>query len=111
MRAVKSHSPVNREGETELGYWFSGAALGASSVQLLGFFQPVAVSLDVDDLGAMDEAVDEGDDAGRMGKDLAPFGEGLVGAEEDGLVGVVAACDDLEEEVGVAVVVRKIANL
>lgn len=38
------------------------------------------------------------------GKNLAPFGEGLVGAQEQGQVGVVAPGDDLEEEVSIAAV-------
>ena len=59
----------------------------------------------------MDEAVDEGDDAGGVWKDLAPFGEGLVGAEQYAAVCIVATCDDLEEEVGVAAVVREVADL
>jgi hypothetical protein len=88
-----------------------GAATGsAGSVELLGFFEAVAFGVDVDDLGAMDEAVDERDDAGGVGEDLAPLGKGLVGAEEDGLLGVVTPGDDLEE-VGVAAVVREVADV
>jgi hypothetical protein len=81
------------------------AALGAGGAELFGFLEAVALGFDFDDLGAVDEAVDEGDDAGGVGEDLAPFGEGLVGAEEQRSVGVVATSDDLEQEVGVAAVV------
>ena len=42
------------------------AALGARSVEA------VAVGLDVDDLGAVNEAVDERHDARGVGKDLTP---------------------------------------
>ena len=50
--------------------------------------------------GAVDEAVDEGDDAGGGGEHVGPFGEGFVGGEHGQLE--VAAGDELEEEVGVA---------
>jgi hypothetical protein len=53
--------------------------LSASSGFFLGFLEPVGVSLDGDDLTAVDESVDEGDDGGCVGKDLVPLGEGLVG--------------------------------
>jgi len=59
----------------------------------------------------VDEAVDERDGAGGVWKDFGPLAEGLVGAEHDGLLGVVAARDDFEEEVGVAVAVREVADL
>jgi hypothetical protein len=52
----------------------------------------------------VDQAVDEGDDAGGVGKDLVPFGEGLVGAEQNGFGCVVSPGNDLEEEVGIAAV-------
>ena len=57
-------------------------ALSASGGELLGLLEAVAVGFDVDHLGAVDEAIDEGDDAGGVGEDLAPFGERLVGAQE-----------------------------
>jgi hypothetical protein len=78
---------------------------------LLGFLEAVAVAVDFENLGAMDEAVDEGDGAGGMREDLGPVVEGLVGAEQDGLGGVVATGDDLEEEVGVAAAVGEVADL
>ncbi len=72
---------------------------------LLGFLEAVAVGLDVDDLGTVNEPVDERDDAGGVGKDLAPASESLVGAEQERLLRFVATCDDLEQEIGVAAVV------
>jgi hypothetical protein len=89
----------------------AAAVLGSGGAELLGLLEAVAVGLDVDDLGAVDESVDEGDDAGSVREDFAPLRESLVGAEEDGLVSVVAAGDDLEEEVGVATVVGEVADL
>jgi hypothetical protein len=47
---------------------------------------------------------------GGGGKDLVPLGKGLVGGDEDGL-GVVAAGDELKEQVGVAVVIGEVADL
>src|SRR5258705_6601744 len=41
----------------------------------LGRLEPVALCFDVDDLGAMDEPVDEGHDAGRVREDLARLGK------------------------------------
>ena len=58
----------------------------------------------------MDEAVDEGDHTGGGGEHVGPFGEGFVGGDENRLC-EVAACDDLEEEVGVSVVVVEIPHL
>ena len=84
---------------------FSASPFGACGGELLGLFETVAIGLDIDDLGAVDEAIDEGDHAGGVGEDLVPFGEGLVGAKQDGLSCVVAPSDDLEEEVGIAAVV------
>ena len=59
----------------------------------------------------MNEAIDERDDAGGVREHLAPLREGLVGAEQDWLLSVVAPRDDLEEQVGVAAVVGKVADL
>jgi hypothetical protein len=98
-------------GEVGSGSWgFLGSPLGAGGGERLGLLEAVAVGLDVDDLGAMDEAVDEGVDAGGVGEDPVPLGEGLVGAEQDGLAGVVAAGDDLEEEIGIATVVGQVRS-
>ena len=58
----------------------------------------------------MDEAVDEGDDAGGGGEHVGPFREGFVGRDEDGRSEVPAG-DDLEEEVGIAVVVVEVSDL
>lgn len=93
------------------GTWllFAGGGLGGGA--FLGFLEAVAVAVDLDDLGAVDEAVDQGDGAGRMGEHLGPLGESLVGADEDGALCLVASSDDLEEEVGIAVVVGEVPDL
>ena len=43
--------------------------LARAAVKLLGLFEAVAVGFDVDDLGAVDEAIDQPDDAGGVRKD------------------------------------------
>lgn len=51
-----------------------GDVLGLFGVgALLGFLEPVAFALDLDDLGPMHESIDEGDGASSVGKDVAPF--------------------------------------
>ena len=58
----------------------------------------------------MHEAVDEGDDARGVGEHLVPFSEGLVGGEHD-RAALIATRDDLEEQVGIAVVVGQVSHL
>ena len=72
------------------------ALLDAGGAQLLGFLEPVALGIELDHLGPVHEPVDERDDAGGVRDDLAPVGEGLVRAEQDRLLRVVATSDDLE---------------
>jgi hypothetical protein len=50
------------------------------------FLGAVGFALDTDDLGAMNKAVDEGDDAGGVGEDLLPVGEGSIGGDQRALV-------------------------
>jgi hypothetical protein len=58
----------------------------------------------------MDDVFNQRDDASDVRKDLAPFREGFVGAEQDGLSGVVASSDNLEEEIRVSAVVSQVAD-
>jgi hypothetical protein len=41
----------------------------------VGFLEAVGFPIDGEDLGVVDEPVDQGDDAGGVWEDLAPFGE------------------------------------
>ena len=84
--------------------------VSALSRTFLGLLEAVGVALDGDDLGVVEQAVDEGNDAGGTGEDLAPFGEGAVGGNQGGLL-FVAAADEFEQQVGVAVGVGEIADL
>ena len=55
----------------------------------------------------MAQAVDEGDDAGGAGEDAAPVGEGAIGGDDRRDL-LIATIDDLEEQVGRAVVVGEV---
>ena len=58
----------------------------------------------------MHEPIDEGDHAGGIGEDLVPFAEGFVRGQNDAAVQLIAAGDDLEEQVGITGVVGEIAR-
>ena len=58
----------------------------------------------------MHEPVDQRDDAGGVGKDLAPFTERFVGRQNGGAV-LIPASDDLEQKIGIARVVRQVPDL
>jgi hypothetical protein len=92
---------VKVTGEQTESMFLRAALLDSGGVQLLGLIEAVAFGVNLDDLCPMDETVDESDHAGGVREDLAPFGQCLVGTEEQRSVGVVASCDDLEQEVGV----------
>ena len=58
------------------------AALGAALLlAFLGLLAAPGLAVDGDDLGVVDEAVDQGDDAGGVGEGLAPLREGPVGGD------------------------------
>src|SRR5262245_50610472 len=58
----------------------------------------------------VDEAIDEGDNTGGVGEHLVPFGKGTVGGDEGARL-LIAARDELEEEVGMAVGIGEVADL
>jgi hypothetical protein len=66
---------------------------------LLGLAGPVALALDGDDVGVVDDAIDEGGGARRVGEDGGPVAEGEIRGEDEALL-LIATADDLEEEVG-----------
>ena len=76
----------------------------------LGLFESIAGAFQGDEFGAVDEAVDEGDDTGGVGEDVVPFPERFIGSEDNGPV-LISPGDDREEEVGVAGVVGEVAEL
>lgn len=77
---------------------------------LAGLFVAIGFALEGDDLGVMDETIDERDDAGGVGEDLRPVRERAVGSDQ-GAAGFVAAVDQFEEQIGMAVRIGQVANL
>src|SRR3954467_6259386 len=75
----------------------SGALVGAFA----GFLEPVGFAFDGDDLGVGEEPVDQRDDAGGIGENLAPLGKGAVGGDHRAS-GLVAAGDQFEHQIGLA---------
>ena len=72
----------------------TGSSFGAVSLPcpLFGafarFLQTIGLAFDGDDLGVVDQAIDERDHASSVGKDLAPLGERSVGGHQGaGLLG------------------------
>ena len=68
------------------------------------------VGVDIDGVAVLSEAVDEGDDAGGAGEDGAPLLEGEIRGDDRRAV-LMAAADDVIEEVGGAVIAWEIAKL
>ena len=59
----------------------------------------------------MHETVDECYDASGVGEDLIPFAEGFVGCQHEWTAQLIAARDDLEEQIRVASVVGEVSDL
>jgi hypothetical protein len=82
--------------------------LGGSSFLIVGhfgltrlafFFEAETFSADIDDRGAMQQAVEGGTgEHGVIGEDLAPLAESLVAGQRDRLRALVALADDLEQQ-------------
>ena len=65
-------------------------------------FEPIGFGVDGDDLGMMDEAINERGDAGGVREDVPPIGEGTICGDECALL-LIAAADEFEEQIGMAV--------
>ena len=59
----------------------------------------------------MHETVDECYDASGVGEDLIPFAEGFVGCQDERTAQLIAARDDLEEQIRIASIVSEISDL
>jgi hypothetical protein len=57
--------------------------VGRGDAAEVAVFEPVAVSLQADDFGVVDEAVDHGCGDDVVAEDLAPAAEGLVGGDDE----------------------------
>src|SRR2546422_7680407 len=88
--------------------WSGGRPRGPT--RGLGDAASIALALDGEDLGVMDDAIDERGGRGGVGEDRRPLAERQVGGEHEALA-FVAAADDLKEEVGGPRVVGQVADL
>jgi hypothetical protein len=75
----------------------------------LRLLELVRLALDVDDVGVVRQPVDQGDDASGVGEHVGPLAKRAVGADQRRTF-LVAQRDDLEEQVGVGVVVAEVAQ-
>ena len=93
---------------------FPGRAFRPRGTLLLGeggsLLGAVRLALELDDLDAVAEAVDHRRDAGRSLEDLVPLGEGFVGGDDRGDLGIVAARDNLVEQVREVAVVPEVSE-
>lgn len=60
---------------------------------------PVAFDVELEDGRVMNQAIDRGEGHGRIGKDLVPLAEGLVGGDQDRAV-FIACADEFEQDTG-----------
>src|SRR5439155_11036060 len=86
----------------------AGGIAGRFAIRL-GLPTPVAVSVDRDDVRMVHDAVDQRGDGRGVGEDAGPFAERQVGGEGE-TPSLVAATDDLEEQIGGAGVVGQIPD-
>ena len=106
MKIVKIGRFENR-GRSEVNP--KGKARGLSGLEAI--FHAIACAFDQDDFGVMKEAVEDGGGNGAITvKDSWPLLEGFVGGEHDGAA-LVALADNLEQEIGPALVYGEVAEL
>jgi hypothetical protein len=72
--------------------------------------ESIAGALDLDDLGVVEQAIEQGGGDDLVAEDVAPFAEAAVGGEDHGAA-LVAGVDELEEQVGAAGGDRQVADL
>ena len=77
---------------------------------LLGLLAPVGLTLDREYFRVMDQAIDHGHHTTGVRKHLRPLRERLVGRNQ-GTPLLVAAVDQLEEQIGMTIRVGKVADL
>lgn len=92
-------------------WWFWWVVGGGYEAGLAFFAQAVAFAFDVEDGGAVQEAVEGGaGHDGITGEDVRPFGEGFVGSHDGGGVLFVTMADDLEEHGGAGLIEAEVAD-
>src|SRR4029077_1755465 len=72
--------------------------------------ESIAGALDLDDLGVVEQAIEQGGGDDLDAEDVAPFAEAAVGGEDHGAA-LVAGIDELEEQVGAAGGDRQVSDL
>lgn len=83
---------------------------GGGDAAEVAVLEPVAVALEGDDLGVVDEAVDHGRGDHVVAEDLSPAAEDLV-AGHDQTRAFISGRNQLEEQVGGFVLERDVADL
>ena len=78
--------------------------------KFLAFFQPVGLTLDVNDGAVMQDTIQDGGGNGDVGKDFVPLGESLIRGEYGGGF-LIPPGNELKEQVRALNVQRKIADL
>lgn len=69
----------------------------------------IGLALDRNDLGMMNQTVDERDHASGIGKHLRPFTERLIRGYQRALL-LVAAADELEEQIRMAIRIGQVPD-
>ena len=69
---------------------------------LAGLFSAVGLAVDDDDFSVVNEAINQSDNTGSIGEDIAPFRERSIRRNQRALL-LVSATDELEEKISVAV--------
>src|SRR2546425_3717345 len=108
QRTVRGHQEARKFEPAGRAPWSGGRPRGPT--RGLGDAASIALALDGEDLGVMDDAIDERGGRGGVGEDRRPLAERQVGGEHEALA-FVAAADDLKEEGGGPRVVGQVADL
>ena len=72
--------------------------------------KPIARSLDLDDDGVVQQAIEQSGGDDGIAEDLTPFGKAAVGGEDHGAP-LIAGVDELEEQVAAAGNDRQVSDL
>ena len=83
---------------------------GADEAGLELVLEPVGIAPNVERDGVVEDAVQDGRSNDPVTEDVPPAAEALVAGEDHGAA-LVAAADELEEEVGAGAVDREVADL
>src|SRR3989442_6887901 len=108
LLSVGGHQEARKFEPAGRAPWSGGRPRGPT--RGLGDAASIALALDGEDLGVMDDAIDERGGRGGVGEDRRPLAERQVGGEHEALA-FVAAADDLKEEVGGPRVLGQVADL